>query len=380
MRRQLLKLRRSPGELIVLTSIPIVYMVMMGLMLTASMGVATVTLVRESPRDAEPDVAAFLAADEAVLLREDLVAEPDDWMTFATRRVPPPAWTSSSGSDALVIVGSDTAGIPAFVEVWTSANDDRADAALELTLMPAISKYRQAWQDHYAAKIPNASLVAHPFEVTVQRYESAPRPTQFDNTVAGILILSVLSATISRAAYAVAAERDTGLRARLLMTGSPRSSLLTGDLLHHVLVMTLQVAVLMLIAHFAYGAHVRGSMLLVVAILLMAGSAALAAGYIIGALSPTPRIASTTSALLTFPLMFLSGATVPLWAIPPAIRERTWWNPFKQANELLTGVIARGEKFTDLGAAIAQLALVALTLLAIAYWLVTRERTRGHAL
>jgi ABC-2 type transport system permease protein len=73
-------------------------------------------------------------------------------------------------------------------------------------------------------------------------------------------------------------------------------------------------------------------------------------GFLIASLSPTARIAQTVGMVLAFPMMFVSGATIPLEVLPESVRNVARFIPLTHVVTLLRGMWAGealGEHLTE---------------------------------
>jgi ABC-2 type transport system permease protein len=63
-----------------------------------------------------------------------------------------------------------------------------------------------------------------------------------------------------------------------------------------------------------------------------------ACGYLIAGIAPTARIAQTTGMVIAFPMMFLSGATMPLQVLPESVRTVSRFLPVTYVVKLMQGL------------------------------------------
>ena len=63
-----------------------------------------------------------------------------------------------------------------------------------------------------------------------------------------------------------------------------------------------------------------------------------ALGYLLAALSPSARVAQTVGMVLAYPMIFLSGASIPLALLPSGIRHVADFIPLTYVVDLLQGL------------------------------------------
>ena len=61
-------------------------------------------------------------------------------------------------------------------------------------------------------------------------------------------------------------------------------------------------------------------------------------GYIIASLAPTSKLAQIVGMVAFFPMMFLSGMTIPLMFMPPGVQEFANWLPLTHVVYLLQDI------------------------------------------
>ncbi len=104
-------------------------------------------------------------------------------------------------------------------------------------------------------------------------------------------------------------------------------------------VMTLAGTVLLVVLGKAiYHVRFDGSWPIVFVAFTLSTLAFFALGYTVGGLSPTVRTAQTVGMVLAFPMMFLSGAAIPLEILPSTIRSVANFLPLTHVVTLTRGL------------------------------------------
>jgi ABC-2 type transport system permease protein len=94
-----------------------------------------------------------------------------------------------------------------------------------------------------------------------------------------------------------------------------------------LLMTALSTALVILVTIVFFGLHLGGDPLEIALLAVVAALSLNAAGFMIGGLLRTPRAAQAVGAGIFFPLLFLSGATLPISKFPPFLRTITDFVP-----------------------------------------------------
>jgi len=92
---------------------------------------------------------------------------------------------------------------------------------------------------------------------------------------------------------------------------------------------------LVVVARLVFGLRFGGSWMALLAGFTFAALSFIAVGYVIASLAPTSRVAQVAGQVIFFPMMFLSGAAMPLQIMPPGIQSAAEWLPMTHVVHLL---------------------------------------------
>ncbi len=134
---------------------------------------------------------------------------------------------------------------------------------------------------------------------------------------------------------ATATARELGILRRYRATPLPVRTYIAADLTAHLLIAALGALLLVATAWIRFDLRFEGSPLAVVLGFFLTGLSFFALGYLVGALSPTSRIAYTVGSALFFPMMFLSGAAFPVDILPGGLARLSRALPMTHGVELL---------------------------------------------
>jgi ABC-2 type transport system permease protein len=104
-------------------------------------------------------------------------------------------------------------------------------------------------------------------------------------------------------------------------------------------VMTLLGTVLLVVAGvLVYDLQFDGNALAVFGAFVLSALSFFAAGFVIAGVAPTARFAQVAGMVIFYPMLFLSGASIPLQELPEAVRSFSRFLPLTHVVTLLQGL------------------------------------------
>ncbi len=135
-----------------------------------------------------------------------------------------------------------------------------------------------------------------------------------------------------------ATNRETGVLRRYRATPLRPITYLVADVLVYYCMAVLGVLLLILIGKVAFDAHFEGNVFSVLGGFSLGTLSFFAFGYLIAGLAPTARLAQVVGMVLAFPMMFISGATIPLETLPAGLRSVSNFIPLTHVVLLMRGL------------------------------------------
>lgn len=135
-------------------------------------------------------------------------------------------------------------------------------------------------------------------------------------------------------------QRENGALRRFRATPLRPLTYIAADVLVRFVLSLLSVAAMVAIGIVAFDANPQGSIASVLAAAALGILAFLAVGYVLAALLPSQGAAQAAGNVLVYPLIFLSGAAIPLEALPDGARHVAQFSPLTQLVQLLQGLWA----------------------------------------
>jgi len=148
-----------------------------------------------------------------------------------------------------------------------------------------------------------------------------------------LALVGLLSVPIATAAY-----RERGVLRRFRATPLKPTTYIVADILANLLMTALGMMALVAFGWALYRVRLEGRPLDVALALILSALAMFAVGYLIAGLAPGARSAQIVGMVILYPMIFLSGATVPLEVMPRSVERISNFLPLTYAVRLLRGM------------------------------------------
>jgi ABC-2 type transport system permease protein len=146
---------------------------------------------------------------------------------------------------------------------------------------------------------------------------------------------------------------------RLRATPASPAMLLGAQALVQCAYVAVSALAVFLLARFAFGVAVEGGAARFVATFLLVQFSTFGIGLLIGSLAPSMKVANAVTSLLYFPMILLSGATIPFEILPRGVQIAAEVFPMTQGIKLLKGAVL-GTQMDGLGLPVAVLCALAI--------------------
>jgi ABC-2 type transport system permease protein len=162
------------------------------------------------------------------------------------------------------------------------------------------------------------------FQILTTQVIEVPEVDYFDEVLMGLIGLGIMTNSIISIAVRVSTFRNQSILKRLLVTPLPIWKYFAGEILAHLVLAAIQVAIFLAVGVFAFGASIHGNVGWIFVIALLGTVVFLNIGFILSAWARSPAAASALGNLVALPMMFFAGAffstaTLP-WVLPEAAR------------------------------------------------------------
>jgi ABC-2 type transport system permease protein len=136
----------------------------------------------------------------------------------------------------------------------------------------------------------------------------------------------------------ISSYRESGVLRRFKATPLRPSTYILSDVVANLVMILIGMAGLVAIGWLLYRVRFDGNALAVILAVVFSGLAMFAIGYLIASVAPGARTAQVVSMMIFYPMLFLSGAGIPLEVLPESIRKVANFLPLAHVVRLLRGL------------------------------------------
>lgn len=156
-----------------------------------------------------------------------------------------------------------------------------------------------------------------------------------DVMVPSYTAMIITSSAIISLGVGLATYRERGILRRLLVTPLRPHAILAAQTLTLFVVTVAGMALLVLVGKLAYGLRFPGDAAAVAGAFVLSCLGLFAVGFVVAGPVPTARTAQIVGMVLLYPMIFLSGATIPREVLPERVQQVAQILPTTHAVTLL---------------------------------------------
>lgn len=145
--------------------------------------------------------------------------------------------------------------------------------------------------------------------------------------------VGLLGVAINTSSY-----REAGILRRFRMTPLRPLVYIVADVIANVLMTLVGMAGVVIFGSMLYDVRFEGQALSVLLAVTLSGTSMFAVGYLIAGVAPNARAAQVIGMAVLYPMLFLSGAGIPLEIMPDTIKTISEYLPLTYAVRLLRGL------------------------------------------
>lgn len=135
-----------------------------------------------------------------------------------------------------------------------------------------------------------------------------------------------------------ATSRETGILRRYRATPLHPAVYLVASVAVYLAIALLGMAILVIVGKLVFGLRMAGSWPSILAAFLLSAGAFYSLGYLVAGVVPTARVAQAVGMVIFFPMMFLSGAGMPLQLLPEVLQKVSDFLPLTYVVRLIQGL------------------------------------------
>ncbi len=163
-----------------------------------------------------------------------------------------------------------------------------------------------------------------------------------DFLLPGVLAMTMFMSSMLGLGNSIAGERERGELARLFMTPTSISSVLSGKIISQVVKEMIRAVVLILSAMLIFNAVINGSFALLILVMLISVLCFVGFGMMISATSKTQEDYIQIVMPIAIPMMFICGVFFPKETMPWLLQKISYLLPLTYANDAFRAVMLQG--------------------------------------
>ncbi len=150
--------------------------------------------------------------------------------------------------------------------------------------------------------------------------------------------LIVVSVGLMSVPIGTASDREKGILRRYYSTPVSPAVYLTANIFVYYIMTFIGFLILLLIGKLVYNMQFEGNIFSVFLGFTLGCLSFFAFGYLIASLAPTARVAQIIGMVIAFPMMFLSGAAIPIEVFPDKVKNVSQFIPLTHLVKLMRGL------------------------------------------
>lgn len=199
--------------------------------------------------------------------------------------------------------------------------------------------------------------------ILILGFISSPEALRLD--FGGVVAFGIAAAGVMGLPLTLADYRHRKILKRMRATPASPLLLLGAQALVQCAFVFVSAGIVFLIAALGFGVRLEGSLGRFMLTFLFVMVSIFGLGLLIGSLAPNAKVANALTSLLYFPMVFLSGATIPFEILPRPVQVAMEAFPLTQGIKLIKGAVL-GSPLDGLLLPLAFLSLLALASYALA--------------
>jgi len=159
-----------------------------------------------------------------------------------------------------------------------------------------------------------------------------------DAQLPAYMALVIVTVGLMSVPIATAEDREKGILKRFHSTPLSPVSYLFANIFTYFIMALIGVIMLFLVGKIFFDVKFEGNVFSVLAGFIISALSFFAFGYFIASVSPTSRVAQIVGMVLAFPMMFLSGAAIPLEVLGDKVENVSKFIPLTYVVRFLKGL------------------------------------------
>ena len=224
---------------------------------------------------------------------------------------------------------------------------DSSDQLTTQTLVPKTEQIFASLSEKVGTQQVNANTTTNPITQTAQTIKLQVNKIYgdldyIDFLLPGVLAMTMFMSSMMTMGNSIAGERERGELSRLFMTPTNVSSVLTGKIISQVVRELIRALVLIIAAMLLFNVMIKGNLLLLVLVILIAVLCFVGFGMMFSATAKTQEDYIQIVMPVAMPMMFICGVFFPTETMPWILQKIALFLPLTYANDAFRAVMLKG--------------------------------------
>lgn len=350
MRKEFLHIFRDGRTMMILLLMPVILIVLFGYAITTEIKSAPIAILDQSRDEATQKLISHFAASEYFSLYKVIDDVEEGQRLFREGKI----------RVAIVIPAGYASSPGASIQILADASDPN-----EATQLAGYVAQIAAGD----VELPAGKVIA---PVTSLLYN--PQMKGAYNFVPGVMGLILILICALMTSVGIVREKEIGTMEVLLVSPMKPIYIILAKATPYLLLSLVNIATILVLAHFLLGVPIRGSLVLLVAVSVLYALVALCLGLLISTIADTQQAAMLISAMvLMLPIMLLSGMMFPVENMPMILQLLSNIVPAKWYIIAVKDIMIKG---VGLASVLQEIGILALMVVVLVVWSVKRFKIR----
>jgi len=159
-----------------------------------------------------------------------------------------------------------------------------------------------------------------------------------DVSMAGYTAMILSTVAFLGVPITISSNRESGVLRRFRTTPLRPVTYIIADILTNLVSTLIGMIGLVLVGWLLYRVRFEGQVIIIFLAVVFSGLSMFSVGYLIAGLAPGARSAQVIGMVIFYPMMFLSGSSIPLEVMPEAVQRISNFIPLTYVVRLLRGL------------------------------------------
>jgi len=242
---------------------------------------------------------------------------------------------------------------------------DSSDELTTQTLVPTTQKIISTLSEQINMQQMSAQTKMNPVASTAQTIKLQINKVYgkidyIDFLLPGVLSMTMFMSSMMTMGNSIAGERERGELARLFMTPTSISTVISGKIISQLVKEMLRAIILVLSAIILFNVVINGNGLLLFLVMLISTLCFVGFGMMFSATAKTQEDYIQIVLPIAMPMMFICGVFFPTETMPWVLQKIAYFLPLTYANDAIRAVMLQGADITTI--AVDLLVLLAFTI------------------